>query len=259
MKKLIVLILCLSLFLTACSQKNISKITSKDDIAQMKIAVVIGTISVDFAEDNYPKAKILQFNSITDLVTAVKTKKVDCGLFDYVSLKPILDEDATLGSFPTLLTKDDYAFAVKKGNADLLGKLNEFIATIKEDGTYADLFKRWADDKNYIMPVSEPKGGNGVIKVGVSTTVPLPTVGIVDGKLVGTCPEMAYRFGVMYDYTIELVDMDFGALIPALQSGKIDFVASDMFITQERAKAVDFTNTYDGGGMCIFALKERFE
>lgn len=37
----------------------------------------------------------------------------------------------------------DFAFAVKKGNAELLAKLNKGLDTIKTDGTYEKIFEKW--------------------------------------------------------------------------------------------------------------------
>lgn len=39
--------------------------------------------------------------------------------------------------------KKDFAFAVKKGNTELLEKLNQGLQTVKSDGTYDKLFDRW--------------------------------------------------------------------------------------------------------------------
>ena len=39
--------------------------------------------------------------------------------------------------------KKDFAFAVKKGNTELLEKLNKGLQTVKSDGTYDKLFDKW--------------------------------------------------------------------------------------------------------------------
>ncbi len=43
---------------------------------------------------------------------------------------------------------------------------------------------------------------------------------------------------------IEIVDMNFEALIPALQSGKIDFALSNFNVTEERKKLINFSLPY---------------
>jgi len=48
-------------------------------------------------------------------------------------------------------------------------------------------------------------------------------------------------------YKMELTDMDFGSVIPAVQSGKIDVGFAAITITEERAKSVHFTTSYATG------------
>jgi polar amino acid transport system substrate-binding protein len=43
--------------------------------------------------------------------------------------------------------------------------------------------------------------------------------------------------------------MDFGAMIPALLSGKVDMIAACITITDERAKKVLFSEPYYTGGI----------
>lgn len=39
---------------------------------------------------------------------------------------------------------EDLGFAVKKGNTELLEKINTGIANLKENGTYDELLKKWS-------------------------------------------------------------------------------------------------------------------
>ena len=43
---------------------------------------------------------------------------------------------------------------------------------------------------------------------------------------------------------VEIVNTDFGSIIPAIQSGEIDIAIASMSITEERLEVVDFTNPY---------------
>jgi polar amino acid transport system substrate-binding protein len=48
---------------------------------------------------------------------------------------------------------------------------------------------------------------------------------------------------------LEVVNMEFGAMIPALLSGKVDMIAACITITEERAKKVLFSEPYYVGGI----------
>ena len=45
-------------------------------------------------------------------------------------------------------------------------------------------------------------------------------------------------------YDVEILNMGFDALIPALMTRSIDVIAAGLSITEERAKRVDFTKPY---------------
>lgn len=55
---------------------------------------------------------------------------------------------------------------------------------------------------------------------------------------------------------LEVVDMDFDGLIPAMQSGKGDIVAAGMTVTPERAETVDFSVPYTSTTQVIIVDKD---
>ena len=52
---------------------------------------------------------------------------------------------------------------------------------------------------------------------------------------------------------LEVVNMDFGGLIPALVSGKVDMIGAGLSITEERAKQVLFTQSYYAGELPLWS------
>lgn len=61
--------------------------------------------------------------------------------------------------------------------------------------------------------------------------------------------------GMMGVMNLEIVNMDFGAMIPALVSGKVDMIGSCITITEERAKSVLFSEPYYQGGIAVVVKK----
>lgn len=51
------------------------------------------------------------------------------------------------------------------------------------------------------------------------------------------------------DMQLEVVNLDFGGMIPALTSGKVDMTGACITITEERAKSVLFSEPYYTGGI----------
>lgn len=52
-------------------------------------------------------------------------------------------------------------------------------------------------------------------------------------------------------FEIEWKDLEFDALIPALQSGQVDIIASGMTITEIREESVDFSDAYINAGLAL--------
>ncbi|NLK66923.1 MAG: basic amino acid ABC transporter substrate-binding protein [Campylobacteraceae bacterium] len=63
-------------------------------------------------------------------------------------------------------------------------------------------------------------------------------------KLVGFDVDLIDEISKRAGFEYEFVVMGFDGLIPALKSGKIDIIASAMSVTEERMRAVDFSDTY---------------
>ena len=58
------------------------------------------------------------------------------------------------------------------------------------------------------------------------------------------------------DFPIVINNLNFDGLIPALQTGDLDIIISDLTITEERAKSVDFSAPYYIAGLGIVVRKE---
>lgn len=68
-----------------------------------------------------------------------------------------------------------------------------------------------------------------------------------DGKLVGTDYEtLSYVIEQMGGKIASAEDIEWGALIPGLKSGRYDVVSAGMFVNPKRCKAVDFSSTLFG-------------
>jgi polar amino acid transport system substrate-binding protein len=81
------------------------------------------------------------------------------------------------------------------------------------------------------------------LKVGVSPDYP-PMVFKHEGRIVGVEADNVTALGNILGQSLTLVEMPFGQLIPALQSGQIDIIMSGMSVTPERSEAVLFTDGY---------------
>ena len=67
------------------------------------------------------------------------------------------------------------------------------------------------------------------------------------GEIVGIDAEAARLICEAIGYDLEIVDIDFDAIIPGVQTGKYDFAAAGMTVTEERKEIVNFTDSYATG------------
>jgi len=79
--------------------------------------------------------------------------------------------------------------------------------------------------------------------------------GEVDGFDAAVAKEIAEELGV----ELKIEDMKFESLISALKSGKIDFIAAGMSITEDRKKNVDFSDEYYTASQKIIVRKDNTE
>jgi ABC-type amino acid transport substrate-binding protein len=75
------------------------------------------------------------------------------------------------------------------------------------------------------------------------------------GEIVGFDIDIAKSIADQLGYTLEIKDMDFNGLIPALQAGTIDFAMAGMTPTEERKQSVDFSDIYYEAKNTIVAKK----
>ena len=68
-----------------------------------------------------------------------------------------------------------------------------------------------------------------------------------DGQPTGIDVEIAKAIAAKLGYELEVVDIEFAQCIPGVQSGKYDFSAAGMTVTDERKQMVQFTDTYATG------------
>lgn len=75
-------------------------------------------------------------------------------------------------------------------------------------------------------------------------------------EIVGFDVDIAKYIAKELGYEVQITDMNFDGLIPALQTNRADFVMAGMTPTPERAKNVDFSNIYYDAKNTIVSKKD---
>ena len=87
----------------------------------------------------------------------------------------------------------------------------------------------------------------------VGTEAQFPPFEIVDdaGNVIGFDVDLMNAIAEDQGFKVIYQDQDFSGLIPALQTGNIDIIASGMTITEEREGQVDFSEPYINAGLAL--------
>ena len=234
----------------SCSQR--SAISSLDQLGGKEFAVPTGTVADRLVLTKFPDAKFQYFNSVLDAAMAVKAGKADAAAYDEPILRNIAGKNPGLTVLPVPITVDEYGFAMRLGDSALKNGIDGLIRDARTDGSYQQMLDRWLPKQGApgIMPtIPAGEGSAGVLRFGTApVTEPFS---FVDGKqsVVGLDVELAARLAARLNKRLEIVQMDFGALIPALIAGKVDLIGACITITEERKKAVLFSESYYKGGI----------
>ncbi len=101
-------------------------------------------------------------------------------------------------------------------------------------------------------PAGESEGGTPIYKVAMEPTFPpFDTINEETQELAGFDVDMMEAIAADQGFEIEWVNMGFDGLIPALEAGNIDVIASGMNASPERREKVDFSTTYYDSGLVI--------
>lgn len=74
-------------------------------------------------------------------------------------------------------------------------------------------------------------------------------------KFAGIDVEIAQAIAEKLGMELEIADVDFGAIIGGVQSGKYDLGMAGMTVSEDRKKSVEFSNTY-ATGVQVIIVKE---
>ena len=109
-----------------------------------KVGVASGTTYQTFLEDEGLAGEVVTFTSDVTALQDVDAGRLDGAMTDrVVGLYQIDRAERDLRACGDPLYSEEPAFAVDEGNTALVDQLNEALATIKEDGTYAEISKKW--------------------------------------------------------------------------------------------------------------------
>ena len=234
--------------------------TALSQLNGKRIGVQTGTSFDAIVSENLPDAQIDYYNTKAGLVAALTGNKVDGFVVDEPVAQLLTRENAQITYLPEYL--DDYAFAfvfpkTEAGEA-LRDQFNTFLTQLPE-GTLDALAAKWfgEDEDAKTMPdIKALSAENGTLRLATESGY-APFEYMRNGAVVGYDMELAALFCEACDYGLEIVDMNYDGILPAVQTRKCDFAAAGINITPEREESVIFSEPNYTGGTVMAVLKGK--
>ena len=228
----------------ACAEAAITRKAQLNQ-ANMTVGVNTGSASSLIVEKELPNAQLVYFEDNATAYEAVAQGKIDAYIFDRVQIQQAIRNGR--GGVHLLDENMDETVKVAVGISpvsaipDIEGKLGEFLTGLRQDGTLAEMYHRWAEAGDTAMPeIQTPAAPEYHLKVGTAGIVP-PFSYYVGTELNGYDIEMARRFAAWLNADLEFKVYDFGAIIPAAVSGDVDCIMSNLNVTEERRETIKFS------------------
>ena len=218
------------------------------------LAVLLGSSHESYARKHYADDRLLQYQTVPDLLLALKQGKTDAAFFAREMFRHVGPDNPEIGILADDVFFEPLGIIFKPGNETLRLQFNDFLKEIRQNGIYDDMVQRWIDDAGTTMPEIPQHGENGEFPVAIVGNIGLPFISLIDGQLAGFDIEMMKRFASHLGKRFVPVDMPFNSLLMAVSSGRVMAGASCIMITEERARQVAFSDPYYETGVCIIAL-----
>lgn len=142
------------------------------------------------------------------------------------------------------LTEEEYAFGVKKGDAQLLADVNAYIAQIKKDGTFDKICDNYFGDGTPVG-VTSAKLDSSKNQLVVATNAAFEPFEYMKGDTYyGVDMEIAAGLAKYLGKELVILNMDFDAVCLSVSQGKADIAMAGLTIKEDRKEHVTFSDKY---------------
>jgi polar amino acid transport system substrate-binding protein len=120
-----------------------SDITSVDDLGGVIVGAQDGTTGEAYANEETDASEVRGFPEGPNAVSALVTGQVDAVIIDQPVAADAVEKQGGVEIIEEIPTNELYGFALAPDSDELREAMNEALATLKEDGTIADLYEEY--------------------------------------------------------------------------------------------------------------------
>lgn len=124
--------------------KEDSKIAGPDDLKGVTVGVQLGTTGDIYVSDlEADGTTVERYNKGFEAVQALSQGKIDAVVIDGEPAKTFVAETEGIKMLDEAFTEEEYAIAVKKGNTELLDKINGALSELESEGTLDEIVAKY--------------------------------------------------------------------------------------------------------------------
>lgn len=190
-------------------------------------------------------------------------------IFTLASCKPPVPEDTDAVKVIDIpLTVEEYAFAVAKGNTELLNSLNSFLAEIEANGKFDEVINKYFGDGTPTPVASAAEMKNDGSQLIVATNAAFAPFEYLEGEnYYGVDLEIMAMFAEKIGKELYIYNMNFDAVCLAVstaggtyegddgevtvEGGIADVAAAGLTVNDVRKQILDFSTSYYNASQMI--------
>ena len=261
MKKLrnILLILTALIAVSGCGRKMESAVIgSVDELNGRDMGCMSGSIFDVLIQEQFPDSEIIYFSSRSELLLGLSSGKIAGFISDEPVAMMMKSRNEGIDYLDEAVGEVEYGLCFSNENLDTLKEFNAYLANIQENGHLKELQEKWINPEGTSQEKEELQldGRNGTLRC-VTTPDAAPFSFIANNVFQGYEVELLNEFCYEYGYDMEISTVSFDALLTSVALNKYDIAFNGIYITEERAKSVNFcTPTYTGRDVVMIRTGE---
>jgi len=120
-----------------------SSVKNAADLDGRRLSVQVGTKSVDYLKQTYPKAELVVNQTNDQMFQALQSGRADAVVTGYPAARYYIKVHGGAKLADFLLTNEKYGYAVRKDDPDLLKAIDDALAALQTDGTIKRIQEKW--------------------------------------------------------------------------------------------------------------------
>ena len=240
-----------------------SKAKTMADLENGNIGVLTGSNHNDHVKNRLPNAELSYFNTLSDMVAALQSRKIDAFASDDPSGRNAMAQHRDIAMLPEMLENLDYAAVFPKSvkGGELCDQFSDFVTSLNENGTLKTLQSKWFDasdlSRKEMMDYTALPSTNGTLRLGTFQNPPFAFTS-ANLSAAGYDVEIVALFCEEKGYSLETIDYSLDAILASVINENVDMAVAGFSVTEERKESIHFSTPTYSGGTALLVLDDSY-